>query len=495
LRQALLFFGFLMWGITLVHALPVSRDTAQKAFYDSIKYIECSPGQFNIHQVIELASSGQNFEPVPYGVNFPFPSAAYWIYFDIVNDENISIAQILSINNPNLNHLDVYKCIGDSIIDSVLTGEIRPFSQREINHTNFIFHLHVPPQGTLRIYAFIYNHSDEIFLPLILSSEKEFVEGSQSIIYYHYLRTGMIMFVIIAMFFLVMVTRTRISLFFLLYVLSLSFYLTNVWGINQKYLWPNGNLMAIYFMPLCGNIAVIAAQYFNSLFLKVKESSPAASLIIKTMIWITWMSLATFLLPLKYSYITQGTVIVLAAIAALVTPINGILCLKKQPRASFFIILSSLPITVTVSLYIMRFYGLVQSDSLLYGFDTAFVIELIILTFGIIDQYRDTLVYSVQNLTYASNSLIAQKKQLEHSNETLKQTIAEKELMQIKLLQVHKLETIGKLAGGIAHDFNNLLTPIIGYTEMSLESAEVDSELYEDLQIVLTSSKLSLIHI
>ena len=123
------------------------------------------------------------------------------------------------------------------------------------------------------------------------------------------------------------------------------------------------------------------------------------------------------------------------------------------------------------------------------GFDTAFVVELIILTFGIIDQYRDTLVNSVQNLTEASDNLTLQKQQLVESNETLKETIAEKELMQIKLLQVHKLETIGKLAGGIAHDFNNLLTPIIGYTEMCIDSAEKDSELEKDLQVILASSK------
>ncbi len=57
----------------------------------------------------------------------------------------------------------------------------------------------------------------------------------------------------------------------------------------------------------------------------------------------------------------------------------------------------------------------------------------------------------------------------------------EQRLLEEKLVQAQKLETIGTLAGGIAHDFNNILTPIGGYVDLALRDVPADSETHADL--------------
>jgi signal transduction histidine kinase/CheY-like chemotaxis protein len=51
-----------------------------------------------------------------------------------------------------------------------------------------------------------------------------------------------------------------------------------------------------------------------------------------------------------------------------------------------------------------------------------------------------------------------------------KQAEAEKRQLEEQLLQVQKMESLGRLAGGVAHDFNNHLTVITGYCDMLLAS-------------------------
>jgi len=57
----------------------------------------------------------------------------------------------------------------------------------------------------------------------------------------------------------------------------------------------------------------------------------------------------------------------------------------------------------------------------------------------------------------------------------------QRRLLEERLAERRRLETVGTLAGGIAHEFNNILVPIQLYTELAIEDVGTDSPIREDL--------------
>ncbi len=69
----------------------------------------------------------------------------------------------------------------------------------------------------------------------------------------------------------------------------------------------------------------------------------------------------------------------------------------------------------------------------------------------------------------------------------VKRDITDEIMMEKKMQQSQKMESIGVLAGGIAHDFNNILFPIMGYTEMMMQEISGDNPWSEDLHAIYKS--------
>lgn len=63
----------------------------------------------------------------------------------------------------------------------------------------------------------------------------------------------------------------------------------------------------------------------------------------------------------------------------------------------------------------------------------------------------------------------------------------EQKRLQTQLLQIQKMDSIGRLAGGIAHDFNNILSAIIGYSEIALNRLPKDSPSLDHIRIIRDS--------
>jgi PAS domain S-box-containing protein len=65
---------------------------------------------------------------------------------------------------------------------------------------------------------------------------------------------------------------------------------------------------------------------------------------------------------------------------------------------------------------------------------------------------------------------------------------AERAQLEAQLRQLHKMDTLGRMAAGLAHDFNNLLVPILGNAELILGDAGPSSRFRTGLEDIIQAS-------
>ncbi len=71
----------------------------------------------------------------------------------------------------------------------------------------------------------------------------------------------------------------------------------------------------------------------------------------------------------------------------------------------------------------------------------------------------------------------------------IKKAEAHRQLMEHKLLETQKLESLGVLAGGIAHDFNNLLTGVLGNASLARSELPPDAPTLQLIEQIETSAR------
>ncbi|MEW6027304.1 MAG: PAS domain S-box protein, partial [Planctomycetota bacterium] len=65
----------------------------------------------------------------------------------------------------------------------------------------------------------------------------------------------------------------------------------------------------------------------------------------------------------------------------------------------------------------------------------------------------------------------------------------ERAKLQKQVIEMQRIESIGRLAGGIAHDFNNILSVIGGYTELILQDSAIPEHLRDDVREIDRASR------
>ncbi|MET0285520.1 MAG: sensor histidine kinase [Polyangiales bacterium] len=130
-------------------ALDVTDIAGGHSLRDVTYVLEDPGGQLTFEQVRRRDGS---FQHTATDTSFGFSRSAFWVRFDVVNPSDLHRNWLLELGYPHLDRIDLY-VMHSGALDHALTGDLVPFSQRAVDHPNFVFEQEARPRSRVRYYV------------------------------------------------------------------------------------------------------------------------------------------------------------------------------------------------------------------------------------------------------------------------------------------------------------------------------------------------------
>lgn len=215
--------------------VEVGDLSAGYALDDHVEYVVDDLGQLDQDQLLTNQDwLTHNKETLSFG----YTSDVYWLRFQVTNQSSDDVSRLLEIAYPVLDDIKIYVYDeSNHLIDTHLLGDKIPFSERLINHRNFLIPIEVSANKT-QTWLMRVETSSAVQVPMIIWPERDFFVQDQTKIMGMGIYYGIML--IMALYNLVMYfsVREKSYLYYVFYVASMALFLASLQGLTFQYVWP-----------------------------------------------------------------------------------------------------------------------------------------------------------------------------------------------------------------------------------------------------------------
>jgi len=343
-----------------------------------IEYFENLPG-YDIGEIasrsdIEWKKSNQKT------LNFGFSQSDYWFRFhpDLSSYNELLF---LEIAYPLLDFIEVYKPDGESWT-TISTGDMRPFSSREMEYRTFLFEIDPAQSG---IYYIHIKTDSSLQLPAFLWKKNAFLQNMN----YHGTIYGIYFGVLLIMFFYNMFifvsVKERVYLYYVIYILSALLAQLSLYGFSAQYLWRDDPIWLNRSLPVFLSIDILFGILFCVGFLNLKTRAPI-------LYWISAAlgGIAAMLIPLTflsgYVLAMKVAIILLVTIPFFLTG-SGLYVLLKGARTARLFLLAWVALLIGLLTTALGASGVIENSFLTdYSVQIGTALEMVLLSLALADR-------------------------------------------------------------------------------------------------------------
>lgn len=332
--------------------------------------------------------------------NFGFNRANVWLKFTLDPKQLREENYILEIRNPVLDVVDIYEFHTTEFRQIGETGDLLPFSTREIEHRNFRIPIWLSGTDEKTFFIKVNSGGEQLYAPLQLWTPEQLEDADLKDHLLLGTYFGIIVFVLLFNLFIYLILKEKSNLYYVQYNLNLLLLQLGLTGYAFQFVWPNSPYLANITNPFFASTAVFALLKFSQYFLELKTTFPKVDKIFSSVGWII-LGNALFSIfnvqPLLYISIVGVNVLTLLLNMAII-PVT-IAVLRKGFKPAKFFLTAFLLLVLTVFGFVLTNLGVIQNEFFAsYGLLIGSAFEVILLSFAIVDRFKNFKDQALANL-------------------------------------------------------------------------------------------------
>jgi len=360
------------------------------------------------------------------GNSFGFSKAAYWVRFTVNVDKALSDSILLHVEYPQIDHITFFSPDGEGGFVKSVTGDMRPFSSREINYRSHLFKL-PEHSGENRTYYLRIDTEGSVQIALSLWSTTAFIEYVDVTNFVLGGYFGIMLLLFLAALIAYIKLRDRLFLFYALYVLSFQLFLLSLYGFSYQFLWSAYPYFANKMAAVLMGVAIIFSLLFCGNFLRIWEGDyPRIKHFFNALI------VAGFIGALTSLFADYAAVVQVSTFFGLLTPmlimVAALSALNKGFKPARYFLAAFSFLLVGVFLAVLLEFGFVSRTFITaYSMQIGALFEIMLLGYALMDRIELLHDEKEQALEKASSYLYQLNTGLESRVDERTQQLAESE--------------------------------------------------------------------
>ncbi len=294
--------------------------------------------------------------------NFGYTKTVYWIRLSITNSSTQTTEWLLDQNYSNTHFLDLYIPVADSNHYTLKqSGNLRPYSSRDIPHRRILFTLNIPTGATHTYYLRMENGSS-MTMDFRLWSHSAFLQSSDNENFWQGMIYGIPLIMLAFNLFMLISLRDASFGWLVSFIVSIMAFASFYHGYAQQLIPDSLAHLSYLGTMLTGNMIPLTLMFFSRSFFQPLDNSPTLQR--TQLLLLTLLITLALCIPFMSYALWVKFISILTLLAMGFITLRGIISIIKQEPASQLFVQGLLFMILSIVIFFLVRMGLIDSNAL-----------------------------------------------------------------------------------------------------------------------------------